>query len=62
MIACTCMQIVTSGDPPQEYEITPLALAAGRGKLNMVEFLVENKANVNYCSSVSNLKLLLCLI
>ena len=33
--------------------MTPLILAAGRGKLDMVEILVENKANVNYASQVS---------
>lgn len=45
--------MILSGDPPREYEVTPLILAAGRGKLDMVEILVENKANVNYASQVS---------
>ena len=45
--------MIFSGDPPREYEVTPLILAAGRGKLDMVEILVENKANVNYASQVS---------
>ncbi len=34
------------------YEITPLALAAARGHLDMVEALVEAKASVNYDSPV----------
>jgi len=45
--------VIFSSDPPLEYEVTPLILAAGRGKLDMVEILVENKANVNYASQVS---------
>ena len=43
--------MVFSGDT--EFEVTPLILAAGRGKLDFVEILVENKANVNYSSRVS---------
>ena len=35
------------------YQLTPLALASARGKLEMVEMLVEAKANVNYTSAVS---------
>ena len=48
------MQVIQSGNPPKEVEHTPLILAAGRGHLDMVEILVENKANVNYCSPVSD--------
>lgn len=41
------------GDPPSEFEVTPLILATIQGKQNIVELLVENKANVNYASEVS---------
>ena len=47
------MQAIQSDDPAKEFEVTPLILAAGKGHLDMVEVLVENKANVNYCSPVS---------
>jgi len=45
--------VIFSSDPPLKYEVIPLILAAGRGKLDMVEILVENRADVNYASQVS---------
>ncbi len=45
--------MVKYGNPPQETELTPLILAAGRGKLRMVEILVKSEAPVNCESPVS---------
>ena len=35
------------------YQVTPLALASGKGYLGIVETLVEAKADVNYTNEVS---------
>ena len=35
------------------YQLTPLALASVKGNLEIVEMLVEAKANVNYTNPVS---------
>ena len=37
------------------YDITPLSLAAARGRHDIVEMLLEKKANLNYTSQVSEL-------
>ena len=37
------------------YDITPLSLAAARGRQDIVEILLEKKANLNYTSQVSEL-------
>ena len=39
------------------HQLTPLALASARGNLEIVEMLVEAKANVNYTSAVSQYRI-----
>lgn len=48
---------VQEGSNDGGYQMTPLALASADGYLDIVETLVEAKANVNYSSEVSYLNL-----